>query len=106
MAAARSKDINVQVYFGQPSETGDGKKAAVLTMEAKDVGVRIAPVFEPKVHAKVLAWDDDFVIITSQNWLSADPGEGHLRREIGVYLKAPGIARRFIDKFKFECSAS
>ncbi|OSI69636.1 hypothetical protein BSZ21_13040 [Bradyrhizobium canariense] len=106
MAAAKNSGVNVQVYFGQASEKGDGTKAADLTMEAKDVGVRISPVFEPKVHAKILAWDDDFLVISSQNWLSADPGEGNLRREIGLYLRAPGIARRAIDKFKFECGAS
>jgi phosphatidylserine/phosphatidylglycerophosphate/cardiolipin synthase-like enzyme len=104
--AAQSKGISAEIYFGQPSDTGDGRKAADLTMEAKNVGVRIAPIFEPKVHAKVLARDDDFVVITSQNWLSADPSEGNLRREMGVYLKAPGIGRRFIEKFKFECGAS
>ena len=106
MSAVSKSGLDARIYFGQPSEKGDGAKAADMTLEAKDVGVRIAPVFEPRVHAKMLAWDDDFLVISSQNWLSADPGEGNLRREIGIYLKSSGIARRAIDKFKFECGVS
>jgi cardiolipin synthase A/B len=75
-------------------------------MEARASNVRIEPIFQPKVHAKVLAWDNDFVLISSQNWLSADPGENYPRKEIGVFLRAPGVARRLIDKFMFECNAS
>jgi cardiolipin synthase len=76
-----------------------------MTIEAKEANVRIEPIFQPKVHAKLLAWDNDFVLITSQNWLSADPSEKNVRREIGVFLRAPGAARRVIEKFQFECNS-
>lgn len=106
MAAAQRKKVDVKVYFGLPSEEGDGARAADMAIEAKEANVRIEPVFQPKVHAKLLAWDNDFVLITSQNWLSADPSEKNVRREIGVFLRAPGAARRVIEKFQFECNAS
>jgi hypothetical protein len=74
-----------------------------MAIEAKEA--RIEPIFQPKVHANLLAWDNDFVLISSQNWLSTDPSEKYLRREIGVFLRAPGAARRVIEKFQFECNA-
>jgi hypothetical protein len=67
MAMRSNGRINVEVYFRQTSEQGDGKKAADLTLEAKDGGARIAPIFEPRIHAKVLTWDSDFVVVSSQN---------------------------------------
>ena len=54
----------------------------------------------------VLAWDNDFVVISSQNWLSADPSESNPRGEMGVFLHAPGAGRRVIERFQFECNAS
>ncbi len=38
-------------------------------------GVRICQHGDPTVHAKFLAWDDDHVLVTSYNMLSADPSE-------------------------------
>jgi cardiolipin synthase len=77
-----------------------------MTIEAKKAGIRIEPIYQPKVHAKVLAWDNDFVVISSQNWLSADPSESNPKREMGVFLRASGVARRVIERFQFECNAS
>jgi cardiolipin synthase A/B len=56
------------------------------------------PIDEPRLHAKILGWDDDFPVVTSQNWLSADPSEANLRREIGIFIHASGIARLAIEK--------
>lgn len=74
--------------------------AADVTREAAFAGVSIRPVREPRVHAKLLGWDDDFVVVTSQNWLSADPSEGNRRKEIGIFLHAAGAARRVVDFFE------
>lgn len=46
----------------------------------------------PSLHAKLLAWDDDNLVVTSQNWLSADPSQANPLREIGVFLCSPGLA--------------
>ncbi|CAB3798030.1 phospholipase D-like domain-containing protein [Pararobbsia alpina] len=63
-------------------------------------GREIQLIQEPKLHAKVLAWDDDTVVISSQNWLSADPADSKLRKEIGVFVQAQGIARDLINDFE------
>lgn len=45
-----------------------------------------------RIHAKLLAWDDDNLVVTSQNWLSADPSLANPLREIGLFVSTPGIA--------------
>ena len=45
------------------------------------------------------AWDDDFAVITSQNWLSADPGHNSPLQEVGVFLKGARIADNVITAF-------
>jgi cardiolipin synthase len=100
IAAAEAKNIEAKIYFGIPSGEGAGVKAANLTIEASFAGVRIRPVKEPRVHAKILAWDDDFVVISSQNWLSADPTQGSELKEIGIFLNAAGVGRRVMEVFE------
>jgi phosphatidylserine/phosphatidylglycerophosphate/cardiolipin synthase-like enzyme len=62
--------------------------------------VNIKPVHNPRLHAKILAWDDDTLAITSQNWLSADPAEGALRREIGVLIQSSKVADYLLRRFE------
>lgn len=100
IAAVRDKGLEVKAYYGTQSGTVNTSMAAQLTAEAGKAGVQVRPVVEPRLHAKILAWDDDNALITSQNWLSADPGESNLRREIGLLIQAPGIARQVIDDFE------
>jgi cardiolipin synthase len=99
VAAAEARGVQASIFFGMTTGEGGGQDAASLTADAASSGVKIRPVREPRLHAKLLAWDDDSAVITSQNWLSADPSEGNMRREIGVFIEAPGIARRIIDQF-------
>jgi phosphatidylserine/phosphatidylglycerophosphate/cardiolipin synthase-like enzyme len=106
MAAARNRPIDIKIYFGLPAQEGDGVRAADMTFEAAGAGIRIEPIYQPKVHAKMLAWDNDFVVISSQNWLSADPSESNPRREMGLFIHSPGAGRRVIERFQFECNAS
>jgi phospholipase D-like protein len=93
-ALDRRPEVEVQVYYGRPGGKGDGQRAAEMTWEAQAAGVKIRPIREPRVHAKILAWDEDYAVISSQNWLSADPSENKRRREIGVFIHAAGVSRR------------
>jgi phosphatidylserine/phosphatidylglycerophosphate/cardiolipin synthase-like enzyme len=61
-------------------------------------GVELAPVLKPRIHAKVLCWDDDNIVVTSLNWLSADPSAEYLRAEIGIHIQASGIAKAFRER--------
>jgi cardiolipin synthase A/B len=63
-------------------------------------GVGIQPVHQPRLRAKVLAWDDDALAATSPNWLSADASETAIRREIGVFVEMNRLADTFVRRFE------
>jgi cardiolipin synthase len=69
------------------------------TADAAAVGVNLKPVAHPRLHAKLLAWDEDSFVVTSLNWLSADPTEFSIAKELGVYLEAKGIAKVLFQQF-------
>jgi cardiolipin synthase len=95
ITAVRENGIEARVFYGVASE---GPTDASGSPNGHPVP-SVQPVLTPKLHAKILAWDDDHVLITSQNWLSADPGESNVRREIGLMVNSKGIAKTVIDNF-------
>ncbi len=70
-----------------------------LVVEGRKSGVTIRPIHDPKLHAKILGWDDDSLLITSLNWLSADPPDRQPQKEIGVFVRAPRAAKWVIEHF-------
>jgi phosphatidylserine/phosphatidylglycerophosphate/cardiolipin synthase-like enzyme len=99
LAAAEQRGITSAVFYGTPSGKGGGKAIADNVFEGAKLGVSIAPVHDPRLHAKILAWDNDHVLITSQNFLSADPSDLNIRREIGIYVRGVSLARLLKDRF-------
>jgi cardiolipin synthase len=99
LAAARAKDIACSLYYGRATGPLSGLNAAALAAELNKTGVSVRPVHRPRLHAKVLAWDDHSIAVTSQNWLSADPSDTALRREIGIYIEQNRVADTFIRRF-------
>lgn len=100
IAAVEDRGVTASVYYGIPTGTYSSGDAAHVSTSAAEQGVRVRSVREPRLHAKILAWDNDHALITSQNWLSADPNEANLRREIGVYIHAKGAGRTLMDRFE------
>lgn len=95
ITAVRENGIEARVFYGVANV---GPIVASTQPNVHPVP-SVQPVLTPRLHAKILAWDDDHVLITSQNWLSADPGESNLRREIGLMVNAKGVAKTVIDNF-------
>jgi cardiolipin synthase len=100
MSAAQAKHIKVSLYYGRPTDRFSGKDAAALALEIKESGVDVRPIHRPRLHAKVLAWDDDALAVTSLNWLSKDPSESALRDEIGIFVEMNKIADNFVRRFE------
>ena len=100
MSAAQAKHIKVSLYYGRPTDRFSGKDAAALALEIKESGVDVRPIHRPRLHAKVLAWDDDALAVTSLNWLSKDPSESALRDEIGIFVEMSKIADNFVRRFE------
>jgi cardiolipin synthase A/B len=98
IASARDRSLRIEVFFGRPSGLTKRDVQEIQTSAAVE-GIQIAPILEPRLHAKLLAWDDDFLVVTSQNWLSADPGEANIRREVGVFVGMTDVARIVVDRF-------
>jgi phosphatidylserine/phosphatidylglycerophosphate/cardiolipin synthase-like enzyme len=100
LAAVKAKDIDAAIYYGRTTGPLSGADSADLTREFSKEGMAIRPVHRPRLHAKVLGWDDDALALTSLNWLSADPADAALNREIGVLVEAPKFAENFIRRFE------
>lgn len=91
--------LDVELRYGTSPDAGDPDWAAItrgLSME----GIVVISPGEPEVHAKLLGWDDDNIVITSQNWLSADPAPTNPRREIGILLNGTGLAAKVVDALR------
>src|SRR5262249_17266433 len=100
LSAIKAKELEAAIYYGRTTSPLSGVDGAELTRELARQGLTIRPVRRPRIHAKVLGWDDDALAVTSFNWLSADPPEtAPLSREIGVLVEAPKIADNFIRVF-------
>ena len=97
-AAAQAHDIDVHLYYGKVTGSDGGIAALALARAAQGDGMRANHILQPRVHAKVLAWDDNTLVITSQNWLSADPPDSVPYSEIGVFLSGSGLAREVIGR--------
>ena len=56
-----------------------------------------------KNHSKVLAWDNNNILITRLNWLSSNASKSSsstdINHEIGIYVEKRDIARNFINTF-------
>ena len=100
MVAAASKEGRlVKIFFGRTSGGLSADKASALIRDDSGTGVDVRPVYDPRLHAKVLAWDTDNLVITSQNWLSADPPPDKPLSEIGLFIQSKKIASNFKERF-------
>jgi cardiolipin synthase A/B len=100
LAAAKANDIEAKAFYGRVTGPLSGPERADIVHEFAAEGVAIQPVHKPRLHAKVLGWDDDALVITSLNWLSADPPDASLNAEIGVLIEASQIADNFMRVFE------
>ena len=105
-AAVNAHDVEVILYYGTASGPINGIAAAGLVRAAGEDGMHLRRIFQPRLHAKFLVWDDDHAVITSQNWLSADPPDNNPRGEIGVFLSGSGLGREIADRATVALSGS
>ncbi|QKC85769.1 phospholipase D-like domain-containing protein [Mesorhizobium sp. NZP2077] len=98
--AARSRNLSPEVYFGRFNDDVDAQLANDGIFEFREAGVIIRAIQKPRVHAKVLCWDDRELLITSNNWLSADTSTGTPHRELGILISSTSAARHFRDRFE------
>lgn len=100
LAAVREREIEASFFYGRTTGPLSGAGGADLIRTFAESGLEIKPIHRPRIHAKVMGWDDDHLAISSFNWLSADPSEAAPYREIGILVNAPRIADNFIKRFE------
>ena len=105
-AAVNAHQVDVTLYYGTTSGPVTGIGSAELVRAAGAEGISLRRIFEPRLHAKFLVWDDNNAVITSQNWLSADPPDSSPHSEIGVFLSGAGIGREIVERTRGTLSGS
>lgn len=101
--AAKDGKVSSSIYFCR--STGAVKHTAKrrIIEQAAASNVRVEPIESPRLHAKILAWDSDCILITSLNWLSADPASRNEPKEVGLWIRGAGLADLVIDNFVTAC---
>lgn len=99
VAAAKARNVRPTVFYGRVSGPVTASDAARQSAELKVEGIDLLPILRPRIHSKVLCWDNDNIVITSLNWLSADPPSDNPRQEIGIHIRANDIAKNFRQRF-------
>lgn len=96
------QNLSRRLVYSQSSGLLTKADAAKLAEEAGEHGVELVRVHKRELHAKVLLWDDDDVVISSLNWSSADARDDAPFGEVGVRVRSPGIAthlsKRILDE--------
>jgi phosphatidylserine/phosphatidylglycerophosphate/cardiolipin synthase-like enzyme len=100
LAAVKARGIEAAVYYGRTTGPLTGADGADITRQFAQQGLHIRPVHRPRIHAKALGWDDDALAISSFNWLSAEPPDAALNREIGVLIEGARAGETFIRVFE------
>lgn len=98
VAAIQNRPLNASLYYGKLSTGVTEEYATSLRMGSSGTGLKVQQVHYPRMHAKFLAWDDDDLLITSHNLLSADPSADY--QEVGIHIKGTGVARHFREKVR------
>jgi cardiolipin synthase len=97
LVAVRSSGTTVNLYYELRSGVSDETLVEKLIQKNSIEGLNFFQVTTPSLHAKFLTWDEDNVVITSQNWLSADPMDTSFS-EIGVAISGKGIATELLRR--------
>src|SRR5205085_4213985 len=69
--AASRKGVEATVLYTQTTGPLKNRHARGLEEEGKANGLRLIKTGKIPLHGKVVAWDDDDVVVTSLNWASS-----------------------------------
>lgn len=105
-SAASEGRVTASVYFGRNTGAVKYRARKRIIAEAASDGVVVEVVESPRLHAKILAWDSEDVVISSLNWLSADPMSYAEPTEVGIHLCGAGLADAVVKDFTSACQAA
>lgn len=85
--------LMVKVSYGRNSGGMNNREADALANTLKSMNIQVSKANTPQIHAKLMTWDNDNLVITSLNWLSA-AATGDIYSEIGVFLQGNNVAEK------------
>ena len=94
--AANERGAEVSLYYGRLS--GGMTRVMADALANDNSSVLFHRVTGARLHAKVLAWDNDDTVVTSLNWLSSDPPDGDVTGEIGVHINRKGVGEAVVSR--------
>lgn len=104
--AATDDKVECSIFFGRSTGAVKHKAKRRIIDDAAQGGVLINVVESPRLHAKIIAWDSNDAVISSLNWLSADPVSYSDVGEVGIFISADGVADAVVDDFKGACESA
>jgi cardiolipin synthase A/B len=99
-AAVRDRGIAVELLYAIPSGPVEQADAAAARWHYEEEGVTLRATQRPRLHAKMLLWDEDEAVVTSLNWLSADATNKTPRGEIGIRISSTRAADHLREAYK------
>ncbi|WP_447786105.1 phospholipase D-like domain-containing protein [Pseudomonas germanica] len=101
-ALKENSQLSIKIAYGRASGNMKNSEANTLNKELTQLKFKIVKSDDPQIHAKILSWDSDNLVISSMNWLSAS-SIGDIYNEVGIFIQAPDITNRvreiFLEKF-------
>jgi hypothetical protein len=97
--ASNHSNVKTEIYYGRETDPVTSDDIDHITEVASKSGVTLEMVVNPKLHAKILSWDNDHILVSSLNWLSADPKGSDNLKELGIYIQAKEAATVIINNF-------
>lgn len=82
--------LNIKMYYSSLSGGINTQQLEETSKSLSANGIILEKKKDPISHAKILSWDNDNILITSLNWLSAS-AYGNPYDELGVYIEKKGI---------------
>ena len=95
---AESRGVKVSMLYTQPNPPITRQVMREVSSEAAEHDVSILMAKKVPAHAKVLLWTPDNVVVTSHNWGSASTNHSFPHAEVGVHIRAGGLADTLLER--------
>ncbi|AFK54013.1 phosphatidylserine synthase [Tistrella mobilis] len=98
--AAGREGVRATVVYTKPTGPLKNRHARVLAEEARSNGLALVRTRKIPLHGKFVAWDKDDLVVTSLNWASAAADPDFPWGDIGVHVRARGLATEALRKLE------
>lgn len=95
--SAAGRNVAVSMLYTVPAGPLKKRHARVLKEEAASNGVRLDQA-KTRLHGKLLAWDENDVVVTSLNWTSGSVVADAPWNDVGIHIKSPAIAQIALER--------